>query len=698
MGRREYQHLVLKCNKGINQQRDLASLEECAEALNVWAPDGAIEQRPGYTGAFALTHHGSGASVGTLTYISQNSTSYVTASNGDTLSLNSWPVNGAGAFSRGYYVGFASIADLDTNDHEKLIGFGIRITAENRNPVTFKAEYYSSNTNDWKYLRVTEIADNGNGYGGNSDAHLKTATDTAQFAFVPPGDWATTTVSSTTAYFIRFQVVNAGAAGLDSAVTISNDAPTRGIGTLRDGDAAPTRSVFAAQFPLTKRYLYLSNKVTTDVVGGSTIDLENYQSTTGLGTSETDERGSIAVVPQYGEAFVAGGGKIARIHVNTGMSVAAVESADFAVGTSAPYDPELVIQLENFPESKYITFFKGRLWCAGIKDRPYEVRWTAAAPFHKVWPTLSAEPLMEDDNSPITGMSSYGENLVVFKNDSVWQMMNTGPNSATLVEHYSPIKIVSGVGCVSNSSIEQVRGNLLFLAEDGVYAFDGTPNIKKMSDRVGKTIASITPGRRRIACSAHWKAKSLYLLSIAVDGSYYNNRTLVYDYKNDAWWEWDIPAQHWLVDEDGFDNETLYFIDSFQCVFQMDTGNHDHGSTISSHIVSQRLGENTNARRTLRQIEVLGDNKMGSITVEAIANDDTLNSDSGAIVMTDSSEATYGSATDGVDKYVIERRRARRIAFRKQADWFQVKVSSSAYNTPMMLAGIDVAFAGELKR
>ena len=693
MGRREYQHLVLKCNKGINQQRDLAGPEECAEALNVWAPDGAIEQRPGYTGVTSLITHGAAASVATLTYIKQDGASYTTASNGDTLSLNSLAVGA----NKHWYIGFAAIEDLDSDDHEKLIGFNVKLTADNSAAVGFKAEYYSSNDEGWKYLNVTEMLDGG--YGGSAASHLDLdGSGASAFAFVPPGDWATTTVSTTTAYFIRFTLTNAGAAAFDGAVTIDNHSPNIGMGTLRDGDAAPIRSVFSAQFPTTKRYAYLSNKATTDVISGSTLTLENYSQAAALGTSETDERGSIAVVPQFGEAFIAGGGKVARVHVGTGASEAAVEKADFAVGPFAPYDPELVIQRDSFPEAKYISFFKGRLWCSGIKGLPFEIRWSAASPYHKVWPVLAAEPLMEDDNSPITGMSAFGENMVVFKSDSVWQMMNTGPNPATLVEHYSPIKVVSGVGCVSNSSIEQIRGNLMFLAEEGVYAFDGTPNINKLSDRISGTVASITPGRRRVACSAHWKTKSLYLLSVAVDGSYYNNKTLVYDYKNDAWWIWDIPAQHWLVDEDGFDNEVLYFVDSFQCVFRMDTGNHDNGATISSHVLSQRLGENTNVRRTLRQIEVLGNNKMGTITVEAIANDDTAGPDSGSVVMTDSSEATYGSAVSGTDTYVLDRRRARRISFRKQADWFQVKISNSAYNTPMTVAGIDVAFSGEARR
>jgi len=699
MGRREYQHLVLKCNKGINQQPDLAGPEECAEALNVWAPLGVIEQRPGYTGITSMVVTGLGVTTQSQVFVGKAAGgSYSAVAEGSTLSLNSEAVGDY------WYVGFDEISDLGTNnDLSKVLGIAVQLTATNTNAITYKAEYYSTQDSDWKYISVNERT----GFiGDNATNHLSNATSV--FHFASPNDWGTATVSGQTKYFIRFTLVNAGAVALDSSVTINNVSGTTWSSTQRDhGDYAgsssvaakdPTRGLFVAQFPTTKRYIYFSTKNTAAIHTGETLTLDNIQSSPALGLPFDDRRGTIAVVPQYQEAFVATGDKVGRLHVNTGASEAVVEHRDFAVGEGAAYDTSLVIQLKEFPKAKYITFFKGRLWCCGMEDLPYEIRWSAAAPFHTVWPVLSAEPLMEDDNSVITGMSAYGEYVTVFKSDSIWNMVNTGPNSATLVEHYSPIKVVSGVGCVSNSSVQQVRGNLLFLAEDGVYSYDGTPNAKKLSNRVHETVESITPGRRDIACSAHWKTKSLYLLSVAVDGSFYNNKTLVYDYKNDAWWEWDIPAQYWLVDEDGFDDEVLYFMDSFQSVFRMDTGNHDHGATIQSHVVSQRLGENTNVRRTLRQIEVLGNNKMGTITVEAIANDDDAGADSGSVVMTESSEATYGTAVSGTDKYVAERRRARRVAFRKQADWFQVKVSNSTYNTPMTIAGIDVAFSGQARR
>jgi len=252
--------------------------------------------------------------------------------------------------------------------------------------------------------------------------------------------------------------------------------------------------------------------------------------------------------------------------------------------------------------------------------------------------------------------------------------------------------VVAGVGCVSNASIQRIRGGLIFLAEDGVYRFDGTPNIVKLSDRIGKTIESISPSRRHLSASVHWRTKSCYLLSVAVDGSHDNNRTIVYDYKNDAFWLWDVPAKLWLLDEDAHDNERLYFINQYAQVFEMGDGNHDHGAAISSNILTQRIGENLNTKITIRQVEVLSDNRTSSLSVAVRHNDDENSETIGTLDLTDSTEAVYGTAVDGVDKYVQDRRRPRRLSYRKQGDWLQVKISHSTKNTPMTIAGIDVGY------
>ena len=47
---RRLQHFKTTCAGGINQQAELIQPNQCADALNVWAPDGRVKTRPGYRG------------------------------------------------------------------------------------------------------------------------------------------------------------------------------------------------------------------------------------------------------------------------------------------------------------------------------------------------------------------------------------------------------------------------------------------------------------------------------------------------------------------------------------------------------------------------------------------------------------------------------------------------------------------------
>ena len=206
--------------------------------------------------------------------------------------------------------------------------------------------------------------------------------------------------------------------------------------------------------------------------------------------------------------------------------------------------------------------------------------------------------------------------------------------------------------------------------------------------------------RAAFTVSAHWKTNNCYLLSVPTNGANDNNTTLVFDYKNSAWWIWDIPAVLWLNDEGQADEEALYFVDDKNCIHHLGFGNTDHGQAITSSIVTQRIGETDNIRRTVRQVEVVTNNLASSLTVAVRANDDSNNDDSGTLSLTDDSEAKYASNILFAvsTNYVLDRNRARRLSFRKQGDWLQVKVTHDTHNTPMKLRAIDVGVIDGTRR
>ena len=671
MPRSDYDHTVVTCRKGINQQvHDADPVEECADARNVWAPDGRAVQRPGYVGIVSTIEGGTASAGGFFGRTEDTSAGTFTNATGAgalTLSNLVGRVADGGDMDR-WYVGHTSTFNNARFD----------LTTPNSNATSFKAEYW--NGESWVHLNVTEST------GGSQLSHLNdtpSVSGVVYFVFVAPQDWATTSVNSQSAYWIRFNLLEAN---IDAATQVDI--------TISSGRFAlgSFRGVLAPQFTSNKRYLfvidYASDAGVVGYLSSSDISLKSFVVNT-RGAMQGNEPAVMAVVPQLEEAFVAYGYDV-TVHkafpASSTATKALVEAGDFAVGPGAPYDRTLIAQSSSFPAAKYIEFFKNRLWAANLLGAPGDVQWSGVMPFHKVWPLLSQEPLVENDNSPITGMRGFHEHMTVFKNDSIFIMPSLGLNEFDL-EEFDVVRVVAGTGCVSNSSIREVRNQLIFLAEDGIYSFNGV-NVKKLSDRIEDTISRITPGRRPFATAAHWRTNSLYLLAVSLDGSDANDHVLVYDYKNlhedgtGSWWIWDnIEAQHWLEDEGAYDDEALYFGDSQSRIYQMGVGKTDHGGTINSYVTTQRLGYGERARKQIREVRVHGDSQFTTAVIGVYPDDQATAQQEQTLDFSDPYETVNSRPLV---------RRHRRADVRVNNDWVQVKLSNSTKNTELVMAGLDI--------
>lgn len=696
MGRQDLQHIMLACTGGINQSAERADFNQCATALNVWAPGGRVESRPGYRGVSQSPRLASGsANLVGRTQADRSVETYVSPSGAGVLTLSGL-VARSGATGGIWYIGHSATFSI----------VELTAVAPNANASTFKAEYWNGAV--WEHLPSMEeqhgetLAPYTAAYTGASHHLENDAADAMHlFSFVTPADWATTTVDTQSAYWLRFHVLTAD---IDAACSVD-------IVPAAIDQADVTHSLvglFAPQFPTAKRYVFLERDsvfvTALFQLANSKIayrDAIQISRTASIGPSEP---AGIAVVPQFEEAFIAYDNIISRTTASPTSSDSldhtTVETADFAVGATAPYDPNYIAQLSEFPRAKYIQFFKGHLWVANLKDEPFTVRWSAAQPYHKVWPQLTFEVLAEHDNSPITGMHPLGEYMAIFKEDSIWMAYDSGLDAFGL-QTYAIRQVVDGVGCVANSSIKAVRGNLIFLAEDGLYRFDGA-SVSRVSndpktgqDRLKDFWPTITAGRRPFAAAAHWSTKNCYLLSVTTNGLNANNKTLCWDYDDDTFWLWDnIDAQHWLEDEAADDNQILYFGDSNGRIFQFGVGHTDNGAAISSSLTTQRLGYTDVLANRLRSAYAMCSNQTRTITIEAIANDE-MTGTTATLPFTDTNEDDWtafnyatGASTD--DNYTPGRRRLKRVDFRKDYDFLQLKVSHSTKYQPFEMGYLDV--------
>jgi hypothetical protein len=679
MGRRDYQYDKVLCVKGIDQQEGLADpVLTCADARNVWAPDGKLESRPGYQGICAEGYVVSTTTGSDATIIREDIPSAFQDPVAGVLDLSGLAVG------ERWYVGFPAPRN----------SFLPYVTTANTTSGYVNAEYWDGTT--WRWLRVTEEAvDLTTSKLQPWSTHLAfTGVFSPSFKWASPNDWASTTVNGHTAYFLRFTVAGGN---LSAGTAVHEPAVAFPWYILDNEPNARWKGMFGPDFPSTSRtllYMYLPDESPTGLIFNRSGVIAGDTTAEQLPVGD-DNPATIAVIPQFEEVYVAYNYQV-TVHkayptVNDDY-YARVEDDPAFIGPTADYAPDLVPQLATFPRAKYIEFFKGQLWAANFLDDPFSIRWSAPQPAYRVWPTLNIETLMENDNSPIIGIKGFQSHMTVFKNDSVWRMVDTGISEFAL-QSYAAERVVNGVGCVSQSSIAEVMNRLVFLAEDGIYTYDGTSAVEKLSMRISKTVASITPGRRPFATGVNWKSKNLYLLSVSVNGSDANNLVIVWDYKNDAFWLWDdIEAQVWLLDEDSADNEKLYFGDSKGRIYEMGVGLTDHGGTIDSWFVTQRQQEDHWTRR-LRSVEVYTSNDTRQLSLTVIPNDTPVDLLSAVTLdMTDDTEEDWNTLVYGTDKWVAPRGRMRKSAQNKAAEWFQLKLQHNTKNVPMIIEHIQMGY------
>jgi hypothetical protein len=685
--------------QGIDQQVDKASGNSLADARNVWAPDGKVVVRPGYEGVGALP----GIPVdfeGTWYNFDLDSDSQT---GGDIEPSQNSPYQLRTSASA---LGQVALFNLDgdalsgTTTRGEVTGIGTPVGAFSAYTTSGSAGMYMeylTESDEWKKLNYYLFL------GDPSEPFTLDADNLWRVGFTLPKD-AKNYSTQDSGNIVRFgffapssspgnMTMTATGFNIMAAVTSNHE-----IYGLLDAEFADAKKAFIV-YNSTASGEGFSIRGQNSIVDTYGTNDPLYE----LGSEVTRrEAPTIAVNPEFNECFVATAGTDTvrgaldpSDDFNLGLAAATIETRDALVGENAPFDPTLIAQDQQWPHAKYISFFRGRLWVAGLPGLPFQVKWSAASPAHKVWPSLNFENLMENDNSPITGLHPLGEHMCVFKQDSIWMMVYNGLN-AFGQPTFLPRQVVAGVGCVANSSIQEIRGNLIFLSEDGIYAFDGTPDIKKLSDPLQETIKDIDPARRPFSSSAHWRKNSLYLLSVSTDGDgTTNDTTIVYDYKNGTWWLWDnIDAQHWLILEGSGDDEEVYFGDSKGAIFRFASGKTDHGAAIASYVTTQRMDYRKNIKRRVRQIELTCDNKTRTATFKILPNDAHPDDVTAVTVpFTDANEIDWADLDWGsgdTDSWSRKRRRARRAGARVDYDWFQVRVDHSTKGQPFELGLIDV--------
>lgn len=661
----EEQSTVLTCADGVNRQLEAMRPNQCYDARNVWERGGKVVQRPGYAGVFAspLT-----LSITVLYARTQTAVGAFTSPGaGGLLTLN--PNVGDRL-----YLGRATTFDA----------LQVAVPVPSTTSTAFLAEYWNGVT--WWPFTVSFLGS-------------PLTTSPASILGPVPRDHQATTVDGQSAYWIRLTNISVG---LSAGTQIDVDDASTGVFSMQS--PAGFRGLFSTTFG-GQRFFYTSKRATSNTfrthayVGMPPIGVQASYTSPSVVPYDVGSA-SIGVVLSAFEVYIGEANSVVVLGVNGGGygNLATVETAQWAVGVGqtppAPYDSSLVAQLTAFPKSNLIAFFQNRLWAADTADEPNVVRWGAPYPYHKVWPALAYEYV---DQKP-TALKPLGENMIVYSQDNIYSMVFDSLDAFN-IPHFKALKTVAGRGCVAPNSVQEIDGRHIFLSEDGIYAFNGTPNIEKVTndrysgqDRLFDIFPRITASSRQYASSVHWRGQKMYLLSIPVDGSTTNNLTLAWDYARDKWWIWDdIEAQFWLADNGPANDETIYFGDSSGRIFQFNVGDTDHGGAITSYLVTSPVGMRESMHKGLSEIKVLARNNVGQITLSVWPNGNTAQAKTSTASFARYQEAKWGTAVWGTSVFAESTVRFTHSHFNADGSWFLVKVAGAGVTgKPFSLSNLDV--------
>lgn len=185
------------------------------------------------------------------------------------------------------------------------------------------------------------------------------------------------------------------------------------------------------------------------------------------------------------------------------------------------------------PSGKWIEYFNNYIFLSNTSSNAERAYFSGLSD-PETWDTTN--DFFTFDNE-ITGMKTFGRQLVVFKRDSIGIISGFGRASWQKVDQH-----VRGVGCAAGHSIVNARlgGDinrdvLVFLADDGIYAFDGTPNVLKLSHPIQRKFVATASADR-------WNANR------------YPNAWATYSEK----WEWYVLH---LTDGGGTENDFRVILD-----------------------------------------------------------------------------------------------------------------------------------------
>jgi hypothetical protein len=242
------------------------------------------------------------------------------------------------------------------------------------------------------------------------------------------------------------------------------------------------------------------------------------------------------------------------------------------------YDNATITAPVTAPAAKWIVpHGDNRMWAANSDNERSRV-WFCADSDPSTW-AINDDffDVSSDDGDSINGLVGFMEDLLIFKDNSIWVAQGTYDpvNELTLT------KRVTDAGCVAGRSLVTINNRVYFLGKEGIYEFDGVA-ARIISEPIEDIIRNINPSQKQYACAVG--ADSKYYLSYASLGSSINTEMLVYDTLARSWVKFNgkyAEAAEMLV-LSGADDGNEVLVGTSQdtgMIYELNVGNSDDGDS-----------------------------------------------------------------------------------------------------------------------
>lgn len=344
-----------------------------------------------------------------------------------------------------------------------------------------------------------------------------------------------------------------------------------------------------------------------------------------------------------------------------------------------------------------VSSFQNHLFYAGTSSAPQQVQFTV--PFTETDYTGSGSGNIKVDTE-IVALKSFREDLIIFGKDRIYKL--SGSSSA----NFAITPISRNIGCSDGNSVQEIGGDIIFLAPDGLRTIAGTARIGDVelgtvSKQIQERINSV--GFDNIS-SLVIRRKSQYRLFYPTTGgteagAYGIIGVIKSNPQGQIGWEYaDMKGiKVACCDSDFVGNiETVVHggFDGF--VYQQESGNTFAGTNINAIYRSPDLTMgDAGIRKVMQRINLNFDTEgsvNASLFVKYDFEDTSVPQPAAYSLTTQSSAAVYGSGTYGTSAYGARGIPIVRQSVEGSGFTVVIRVEDSSSNPPINLKGFELEF------